>query len=194
MSPSLTLPSPSHLPASSSREILVLFGSLTTCDPSNIHTTIDTLADERIRVSMVCLAAEVKVCKAVCVRTGGAFSVALNEGHLRDCLFASVAPPEVVRPRRTGRAEADEAREGSDLLRMGFPLRLPASAPPSLCACHGKIKSGTAFVCPRCEAKVCDVPTDCPICGITIVLSTHLARSYHHLFPTPYYAAVSWDE
>ena len=182
------------MPASSSREILVLFGSLTTCDPSNIHTTIDTLAEERIRVSMVCLAAEVKVCKTVTVRTGGTFAVALNEGHLRDVLFQSVAPPEILAPKRNHAQAEDAAPDGGDLLCMAFPLRLPAAAPASLCACHGRIKSGTAFVCPRCEAKVCDVPTDCPICGITIVLSTHLARSYHHLFPTPYYAPVEWDE
>uniref|UniRef100_V5EPV3 RNA polymerase II transcription factor n=1 Tax=Kalmanozyma brasiliensis (strain GHG001) TaxID=1365824 RepID=V5EPV3_KALBG len=52
-----------HLPASNSREILAIFGSLTTCDPGNIHDTISTLVKDNIRVSIVHLAAEVKVFK-----------------------------------------------------------------------------------------------------------------------------------
>ena len=38
-------------------------------------------------------------------------------------------------------------------------------------------------MCPRCSAVVCDIPADCPVCGLTLVSSPHLARSYHHLFP-----------
>lgn len=46
--------------------------------------------------------------------------------------------------------------------------------------------------CPRCESSVCGmcfgfsflgIPCDCPICGLTLVSSPLLARSYHHLFP-----------
>ena len=42
-------------------------------------------------------------------------------------------------------------------------------------------KSG--FSCPRCGCKVCSIPSDCPICQLTLISSSHLARSYHHLFP-----------
>ena len=73
---------------------------------------------------------------------------------------------------------------------MGFPTRLPDSSLASLCVCHSLMKS-EGFLCPRCSAKVCDVPTDCDICGLMIVSSPHLARSYHHLFPVKPYEAVS---
>lgn len=202
-----------HLPASNSREILAIFGSLTTCDPGNIHDTINTLVKDNIRVSVVHLAAEVKVFKDVCTRTGGTFSVALNEGHFHDCLFELVPPPAVEgAPRKAavrraritatngagGQGEGEEGEEddevqnGVDLLQMAFPLRLPAHAAPTLCACHSKSR-GSGYLCPRCGVKVCDVPTDCPVCGITIVMSTHLARSYHHLFPVPNWKAVQWS-
>jgi transcription initiation factor TFIIH subunit 2 len=36
-----------HLPTHGSREVVVIFGSLTTCDPGNIHDTIDALAKDR---------------------------------------------------------------------------------------------------------------------------------------------------
>merc|ERR1712151_303639 len=41
----------------------------------------------------------------------------------------------------------------------------------------------TAYICPRCKAKVSDLPTDCNVCGLKLVLAPHLARSFHHLFP-----------
>ncbi len=191
-----------HLPASNSREILAIFGSLTTCDPGNIHDTINTLVKDNIRVSIVHLAAEVKVFKDVCTRTGGTFSVALNEGHFHDSLFELVPPPAVEGPRRPKRRPAvtngdgpaeddEEPQNGVDLLQMAFPLRLPNHTTPTLCACHSRSR-GSGYLCPRCGVKVCDVPTDCPVCGITIVMSTHLARSYHHLFPVTNWKAVPW--
>jgi len=77
---------------------------------------------------------------------------------------------------------------------MGFPTRLPNTSPPSLCVCHSEMKS-QGFLCPRCSAKVCDVPTDCDVCGLMIVSSPHLARSYHHLFPVkPYRPIMTVEE
>lgn len=62
---------PSHLPTHSSREILLVFGSLTTVDPGNIHDTLDTCIKNKIRISVVALAAEMKICKELADKTGG---------------------------------------------------------------------------------------------------------------------------
>lgn len=67
----LSSKSPSHLPTQASREILIMFGSLTTCDPSNIHETMEVCVKNRIRISIVALAAEMKICKELCEKTGG---------------------------------------------------------------------------------------------------------------------------
>ena len=61
----------SHLPTHSSREIVVIYGSLTTCDPGNIHDTLDECVKDRIRISIVALAAEMKICRDMCEKTGG---------------------------------------------------------------------------------------------------------------------------
>ena len=206
-----------HLPSSNSREILLIFGSLTTCDPGNIHDTIDALARDGVRCSVVSLAAELKVLRDLARRTRGRFGVALNEGHLRDLIFEAVPPPELeadddmnagaARRRRRLAAQMngeatgedsdddDDMNDGTDLLAMGFPIRLPpaAQSKSSLCSCHSKFRTH-GFLCARCGAKICDVPTDCPVCGLTAVMSTHLARSYHHLFPVPSYKALEWEK
>jgi transcription initiation factor TFIIH subunit 2 len=185
-----------HLPAHASREVLVLTGALSTVDPGNIADTLDACVADKIRISVLALAAEMKICREMATRTGGprrplppdapdahapagTFGVALNEGHYKDLLFALIPPP-------AQRALARAASAPADLLLMGFPARAPGAA---LCACHAEIR-GAGFVCPRCRARVCDVPTDCDVCGLMLVSAPHLARSYHHLFPVHSYAAV----
>ncbi|KAJ7901923.1 Ssl1-like-domain-containing protein [Mycena olivaceomarginata] len=176
-----------HLPTHSSREILIIFGSLTTCDPGNIHDTLDACVTNKIRISVVALAAEMKICRELCDKTAGQFGVAMNEGHFKDLLFELIPPPAQKALSRA--AGAGATNPAADLMMMGFPTRLPDASPPSLCVCHSELRS-EGFLCPRCLAKVCDVPTDCDVCDLMIVSSPHLARSYHHLFPVKPYTAV----
>lgn len=77
------------------------------------------------------------------------------------------------------------------LLMMGFPSRI-VEHEPSFCACHSKPTCG-GYLCTRCSSKVCSLPTTCPVCKLTLILSTHLARSYHHLFPLQNWTEVSWE-
>jgi len=124
----------------------------------------------------------------------GQFGVAMNEGHYKDLLFELIPPPaQRALPQASlstaGAAQSSSANSAADLMMMGFPTRLPESSQPTLCVCHSELKS-QGFLCPRCQAKVCDVPTDCDVCGLMIVSSPHLARSYHHLFPVKPFDAV----
>ena len=58
---------------------------------------------------------------------------------------------------------------------------------------HNRI-SKSGFSCPRCGCKVCSIPSDCPICQLTLISSSHLARSYHHLFPVAPFLAENLIE
>ncbi|KAF6165342.1 hypothetical protein GIB67_018786 [Kingdonia uniflora] len=74
---------------------------------------------------------------------------------------------------------------------MGFPQR-GAEGVISICSCHKEVKVGGGYTCPRCKAHVCELPTECQICGLTLVSSPHLVRSYHYLFPiTPFNEVLS---
>jgi transcription initiation factor TFIIH subunit 2 len=112
----------------------------------------------------------------------GAFGVAINEEHFKDLLFEAVPPPAT---RRKPGATTSQA----DLMLMGFPSLL-STKNATLCACHSKLRPN-GFVCPRCSSKICEVPTDCSICNLTVVASPHLARSYRHLFPVANYLEVN---
>lgn len=179
-----------HAPAHGTREVLLLFGSLLSSDPSDIHTTISALVTSSITATVIGLAAQVAICTTLVKRTNPSlplsetYNVALNEAHYRDLLMHATTPPATP-------ATDAEAASNSSLLMMGFPSRITDPA-PTLCACHSKPTRG-GYLCSRCSSKVCALPTTCPVCGLTLILSTHLARSYHHLFPLRNWREVSWS-
>ena len=100
----------------------------------------------------------------------------------------ATTPPVTAKSSLTD-PEADASNK-STLLMMGFPSRITEEA-ESFCACHSKPTKG-GYLCSRCSSKVCALPATCPACGLTLILSTHLARSYHHLFPLRNWSEVSW--
>ncbi|XP_023243167.1 general transcription factor IIH subunit 2-like [Centruroides sculpturatus] len=167
-----------NMPGHTSREVLIIMGSLTTCDPGNIYTTIETMKMHNIRCSVIGLAAELRVCRALTNTTAGSYHVILDESHFKELVNLHTVPPPAA-----GSME-------SCLIRMGFPHhQTEAEGTPSICFCHLNSKDpsegfGSAgYYCPQCHAKYCELPVECKACGLTLVSAPHLARSYHHLFP-----------
>ena len=180
----LALQSLRNLPNHASREAILLVGSLTTCDPADIDTTIRTARDNRVRCSVINLAAEVRIYRELAQQTGGLHSVALDDLHARDLLAQHLDPP----------AAAAAAESGASLIRMGFPSHAGRGEGGGLglCLCHLDTADCTTaristagYLCPQCSAKYCELPVECRGCGLTLVSAPHLARSYHHLFPLP---------
>ncbi|ORY10579.1 hypothetical protein BCR34DRAFT_674184 [Clohesyomyces aquaticus] len=115
------------------------------------------------------------------------YVVATDQELLRELLLATTTPP-VIRSNQP--ATAAQSESAAALMMMGFPSRVVEDA-PTMCACHGILTRG-GYTCSRCKAKVCSLPVTCPSCQLTLLLSTHLARSYHHLFPLRNWIEVSW--
>ncbi|KAI1388819.1 TFIIH basal transcription factor complex, subunit SSL1 [Hypoxylon trugodes] len=177
-----------HTPSHGTREVVVVYGALISSDPGDIHETINSLIGDRIRVSIVGLAAQVAICEELCSKTNGgdnsSYSIALHEEHFKDLLLAITTPPIT----RT------QEQNNASLLMMGFPSRtLAAGDSIHYCACHNR-PTREGYACTRCTSRVCRLPAECPGCGLTLILSTHLARSYHHLFPLRNWVEVSWSE
>ena len=180
-----------HTPSHGTREVVIVLGALLSSDPGDIHDTIRSCVKDKIRVSIIGLAARMHICAEIVRRTNGgddsAYSVAIDEVSYRELLMGITTPPVV-------RATDREMRERNKaaLLMMGFPSRVVEKT-PTLCACHGNLTRG-GYLCSRCMAKVCGLPATCPTCDLTLILSTHLARSYHHLFPLMNWLEVSWEK
>ena len=185
-----------------------MYGALMSADPGDIYETLESLVRDRIRVSVVGLAAQVAICEELCACTNGGdstghYTVALHEQHFRELMLAVTTPPAT---------RATDRQNGASLLMMGFPSRtLAGTGTPTTatgntvdvigggsdtihyCACHHR-PTREGYACTRCGARVCRLPSECPGCGLTLILSTHLARSYHHLFPLRNWTEVSWAQ
>ncbi|KAL5291426.1 GTF2H2 family protein [Megaselia abdita] len=178
------------LPTHASREILVIMGSLTTCDPVDINATVESLKTEGIRTSIISLSAEIRICRYITSETNGNFGAVLDDSHFKDQLMAHIDPPQ-----------AAQTQENS-LIKMGFPHpRAEEGKGPilSMCMCHIDNKddpsklSSAGFHCPQCLSKYCELPVECLSCGLTLVSAPHLARSYHHLFPVKQFREVLFN-
>ncbi|KAK1806872.1 hypothetical protein P4O66_005353, partial [Electrophorus voltai] len=151
-----------HMPGHTSREILVIFSSLTTCDPANIYDLIKTLKALKIRVSVIGLSAEVRVCTVLTRETGGSvqkeadgimqmscrltycdllcslagsYSVILDESHYKELLMLHVRPPPA-----SSSSECSLIRMGMSSF-LGFPQHVITSvtdrdAKPSFSMSH----------------------------------------------------------
>eukprot|EP00180_Rhodochaete_pulchella_P003168 Plantae.Rhodophyta-Rhodochaete_pulchella.ctg522.p1 GENE.Plantae.Rhodophyta-Rhodochaete_pulchella.ctg522~~Plantae.Rhodophyta-Rhodochaete_pulchella.ctg522.p1 ORF type:complete len:409 (+),score=16.25 Plantae.Rhodophyta-Rhodochaete_pulchella.ctg522:237-1463(+) len=175
----------SRVPSYGTREILAVFGSLSTCDPGDVFVTISKLRAERVRCSVVGLGAEVFVFKEAALRTKGDYGVAMNEDHFQRLLEEQVTPPAT---------EADNQNANAltcSMVRMGFPtLRVLRRDEPPRPTFNDLVPNRMGYDCPQCNAWLSEVPSECVLCGLTLVLSPHLARSYHHLFPVAPYEAL----
>lgn len=115
----------------------------------------------------------------------------LDESHLSELLQQHTVPPVA------------DVEAKSALVRMGFPTfartmvldkkAVKASLAPNGQATQGSEPSAPAgalpvretgiYTCPRCLAQQTDLPAECIGCGLFLVLTPHLARTFHHLFP-----------
>ncbi|CAH2355501.1 general transcription and DNA repair factor IIH subunit Ssl1p [[Candida] railenensis] len=154
--------------------------------------------------------------KIIPVSKDNHYGIIMNEQHFRELLMDCVVPLPVAADID---AEV-HANGGVPLIKVGFPSKLKPTAVtmglPQLCANNleneqnesddKKLDSSgsslgsinrlpgssqlIAYECPQCSNKVCHLPTVCPVCDLMLILSTHLARSYHHLIPLIDYKEV----
>lgn len=169
-----------NMPSHTSREIVIILGSLTTCDPQDIHSYIQTLKTQQIQCSVIGLSAELRICRLLAKETKGTYGVILDESHLKDLLYEQLQPPPAA------------SNTSASLIRMGFPYKNVEKyreGKPSMCMCHLDAKTSmvgfgvNGYYCPQCQSKYCELPAECKACGLTLVSAPHLARSYHHFFP-----------
>ncbi|CAB9496346.1 transcription factor IIH subunit 2 [Seminavis robusta] len=175
-----------HQPRHGSREIVILVGALSTCDPGYLLTeTLPRLKTAKVRVSTMAISAEMHICRKLAEETTGVVGVSLDKAHFRDWLLGQCVPP----PTMTDPERQDFA---CDMVQMGFPTRTSSEVPTLVHATQDTtLLARTAYTCPQCQAKLSELPADCAVCGLKLVLSPHLARSFHHLFPVAPFSEIS---
>ncbi|CAI5756743.1 unnamed protein product [Candida verbasci] len=209
-----------------SKEVLMIYGSLFTSDPGDIHKTIQSLVKDEIKVSIIGLSAQVAICQEIVNRTNHEpklsrskhYGVILNESHFKELLMDFVTPLALTEKEKQEEASLNN---GVPIIKMGFPSKVQPIVTstigntdftvefPQLNASFPtqgsdeskdvvEVNTNTTLLssttigyqCPQCKSRVTNLPTICPVCGLMLILSTHLARSYHHLIPLAPYKEV----
>ncbi|KAL8867674.1 MAG: hypothetical protein Q9174_005509, partial [Haloplaca sp. 1 TL-2023] len=122
----------SHAPSHGTREILLLFGSLLSSDPGDIHTTIASLVNSQITTTVIGLSAQVAICLTLVKRTNPHsnpqkhYNVALDEVNYRELIMRLATPPESHTQSAT---RSIDDSNSSTLLMMGFPSRVTDPKP-----------------------------------------------------------------
>ena len=89
------------IPSYGRREVLILFSSLTNCDPGDIQLTIRKLVELKVKVSVVSLTAEVFVLQNLAAQTQGEFCLARSKDHLEDLMERFLVPNEIAADAQT---------------------------------------------------------------------------------------------
>lgn len=160
------------IPKYFSREVLVLQAALSSCDPGDIFETIAKLQKDQMRVSFISLSAEVYICRRTAELTKGSYMVVKSKRNLLDTIKQHVNAPALL-------ATAEEAQNlKCSYMLMGFPV----------------VKEN--MECPRCFSQVgsVELPSSCENCDLSLIDSSHLTKSYHHLMPVEEFKLTSADE
>eukprot|EP01083_Nonionella_stella_P087682 243983_1 len=169
----------SQIPIHGSREIILITSALSSIDPDDIFNTIKSLKTNKIRTNIISLSAELHILSLIAQCTSGTFNVAMNQSHFHDLLLNQVPPQPIT---------SKHYQIGRQWIKMGFPQQKMNNY-PSLCFCHEQF-TYKGYYCPKCNSKQCELPTDCTVCGLALISSPHLVRSYHHIFPVPEFKEV----
>lgn len=165
-------------PMYASREVLVLWGSLSSADPPD--TPIHPLLSERVSqesnfsLSVLSISPEVFAMKKLAESArgpGSEFSVAMNQSDFISRLSSALTPKinTAVKP---------------VYIKMGFPMKTTNANRLVKCICHKEMQS-SVYVCPQCHGFVCEIPTNCPVCKLTLVEKDMLTRVHRLLYNVP---------
>ena len=171
----------------STKEVLMIYGSMNTCDPqpisdliTNVLTTNGT-APFKCIISIIGMSAEINVLRKIAEETNGTYFVPVTKEHFVDLLQAQVLPPpwnDNTQRRRFipfGFAKSVNEKLAFDLTTIYDKASMPAR---------------TTVCCPRCKTRLVTLPIYCPCCNLLVMSPAHLTRSVQHLKPIDKFVQV----
>eukprot|EP01041_Mallomonas_annulata_P002555 gene2555-4988_t len=170
-----------HIPDYGHRELLIVYNSITTCDPGDIFETIEEVKRLKIRCSIISTTSEIYICSRLAELTNGTFTVANDNVHLSELILRHTTPPPELK---------DRPVMATEFIYMGFPKRTFDNTLMFTFEGRKTRLANTSFICPRCTTRTSAIPTVCCVCSLQLNSSSHIARSHHHLFPVPNFNEV----
>ncbi len=167
------------VPAYSTREILMVYSSLSTHDSTvrsptgSLTTTVPAaLKEAKVKLHAITLESELHVLRTLTAQTGGTISTTLSKAHLQRLLATFTTPP--IKSRSSG---------GCRMVTHAFPTLETSDVPTLVSSSSGSALALTGYKCPRCLALCSTIPGPCNTCGVRMVSSLDLSRSFRSIQP-----------
>ncbi len=77
------------MPSFAHKEVLVIFSSITNCDPGNIFDTFTKMVERKVQANVISLSAGIFMLQKMCEVTGGEFMLSKNQTHFQELLKVS---------------------------------------------------------------------------------------------------------
>ena len=173
-----------HVPDYAQKELLYLASALGTSDVENIFDIFNKLSNEKVRCSVVGMGGEVYVLRKMADTTGGVHHIAMDSDHYRMLINAHKSPPALEKNKFSNLAFP---------MKVGFPQKVDGSKwdvdPKTMSIFNG------GYECPTCKTRNDgSLPLACYVCGLNLLSSPHIARSYHHLRKVPEFVEIEKEE
>ena len=167
-----------NAPDFSTREVLFVYGSMTSCDPEPLEALCAKLSESKtgMVVSAIGFCAKVHVLEKIVEVTGGLYRVPTSAEQLEDLFQMHVVPPLWSKRTQFWR-----------MVPFGFVKPVPEQLAFDIDEMKGSEKEAKPkranLACPKCATKLFKVPSYCPICRTLVMTPAHLTRSLQHLKP-----------
>lgn len=179
------------VPVYSTKEILIIYSSLNTCDPkpfdnliSMVSKGVPNLINNKFLtksvISAIGLGAEVMFLRRLTEVTNGTYNIPMNREHFTDLLQSQVLPPpwnEITQKRRFipfGFTMSCQEKPSFDLKNI---FNDDTNSDNHI------LPVNSSICCPQCKTRIFSLPTSCPCCGLLLISPAHLTRSTQHLKP-----------
>jgi transcription initiation factor TFIIH subunit 2 len=166
-----------NAPPFSTKEILLIYGSMNTCDwaPIDVIERMVCAEGKSAVVSAIGFGAKIFAIERIVEASGGIYRIPTCPEQFEDLLLTHVRPP----------AWSDKT-QAFELVPFGFVRPVKEIH----CFDAWQVKGGQAHLpemsgigCPKCGTRIFALPGYCPCCGIMLMSPAHLTRSLHHLRP-----------
>ncbi|SBT82313.1 TFIIH basal transcription factor subunit, putative [Plasmodium ovale] len=164
------------MPLYGTKEILIMYGSIRTCDRKNILKITELIVKNNMYVNCISIAPEMHILKHICEKTNGIYKI---------CTSKNILLNEI-----NNIAETPLWMHGMEpqLIHICFPIKKKINT-QIMCSCHNKLNTDT-YICNFCNSYTCKIPAKCKVCGIHLISMHDLSHITNNLQGSPLFVEI----
>ncbi|ANQ09543.1 Ssl1-like protein [Plasmodium coatneyi] len=164
------------IPLYGTKEILILYGSIRTCDKKNILNIVNQIVKNKIHVNCVSIAPEMHILKHICEETNGLYKICMTKNTLMNEMNNITETPLWM------------IGMEPQLIHICFPTKKKITT-QIMCSCHNHLNTDT-YICNFCNSYTCKIPSKCKVCGMHLISMHDLSHITNNLQGSPPFVEI----